>query len=365
MSAADQAASAAKRPAFADANWNHEVCAIAYSYEGVPQEIARRRSSLRPMHKENSAQTEERRRLDELERKAAEHLPNIPKCKGQFYRPALERICDTLGRENRFCAQLSGVALPGVDLVGDEAGFARGLAWNKVGNLYSQGMAFAPAPWVTSDNRRIDMARPASSGIAYIAATNNAVKGPDLEPAGQGLGQWAFSVEMQRRPWSEMDSGQIESSSLLAGMTGLPAMGHHGQFPRLHFQAQMYDILVADDKAAIAVVMRDGTQHSLRDPALFGEIPDSSPAFYSSFSSYRIHAVALPTADEMRLILDPAAAFLSANFAMRLEDGRIDTVTLRTPLTGIAEAWKAMNAANLEAHWRIRREERAGQAYRQ
>lgn len=67
----------------------------------------------------------------------------------------------------------------------------------------------------------------------------------------------------------------------------------------------------------------------------------------------------------MRLILDPAAAFLSANFAMRLEDGRIDTVTLRTPLTGIAEAWKAMNAANLESHWRIRREERAGQAYRQ
>lgn len=146
MSAADQAASAANRPAFADANWNHEVCAIAYSYEGVPQEIARRRSGLRPMHKENAAQTEERRRLDALEREAAEHLRNIPKCKGQFYRPALEATCNTLGEENRFCAQLSGVTLSGVELVEDEMGFAHGLAWNKLGNLFSQGVAFAPSP---------------------------------------------------------------------------------------------------------------------------------------------------------------------------------------------------------------------------
>ena len=43
----------------------------------------------------------------------------------------------------------------------------------------------------------------------------------------------------------------------------------------------------------------------------------------------------------------------------KIEDGRIDVVTLRTPLAGITEAWKAMNAANLAAHRRIRR---AGQA---
>lgn len=105
MSAADQAASAATRPTFADANWNHEVCAIAYFYEGVPQEIARRRSALRPMHKENTTQTEERRRLDELERKAAEHrrqsgsaLANPAETAGRSGIPAMNAAADRKAR---------------------------------------------------------------------------------------------------------------------------------------------------------------------------------------------------------------------------------------------------------------------------
>src|SRR5690606_7659275 len=117
--------------AFADANWNHEVCVVAYSFEGVPAEIARRRAALQHTHKENAAQAGERRRLAMLERQAAEHLPNIPNCKGQFYRPALASLCNFQAGDNRFCAQLSGPILPGVELVEDEAAFVRGLAWNK------------------------------------------------------------------------------------------------------------------------------------------------------------------------------------------------------------------------------------------
>ncbi|MEL7739748.1 hypothetical protein AAG614_15290 [Citromicrobium bathyomarinum] len=360
MSAAQQAASAAQRPAYADANWNHEVCMIAYSFEGVPEEIARRRAALPRNHKYGPDEQEESNRLDELEREAAEHLANIPKCKGQFFRPALESLCRYQDGDNRFCDQLSGKVLPDVELVEDEAGFARGLAWNKVGNLFSQGVAFAPAPWVASEDRRIDLARPDLSGIAYIAATNSAVKAADASPIRQHLGQWAFSVEMLRLPVAEGEDFMGEEIAELASRTGMTTrVGGFDQFPQLHFQAYMFDILVEDDDAIIAVEMRDGSRRRLGDPAPFQSIPRGAPAFYTSFASYRIHAVTQLLAEEMVTILDPDAAFLTASFAIRREDGQIDTVTLRTPLTGIAEAWRAMNAANLKAHLGILRDEQA------
>lgn len=360
MSAAQQAASAKQRPAYADANWNHEVCVIAYSFEGVPAEIARRRAALPRTYKYGPDEQEEGDRLDELEREAAKHLANIPKCKGQFLRSALESQCWDRDGKNRFCDQLSGKALPGVELVEDEAGFVRGLAWNKVGNLFSQGVAFAPAPWAASEDRRIDLARPDLSGIAYIAATNSAVKTADASPIRQHLGQWAFSVEMLRVPMAEGEDFLSYEIAQLAARTAMtPRVADFGQFPQLHFQAYMFDILVEDDDAIIAVEMRDGTRHLLDVTAPFEPIPAGSPAFYTSFASYRIHAAAPLLADEMVTILDPDAAFLTASFAIRREDGQIDTVTLRTPLTGIAEAWRAMNTANLKADLAIRREEQA------
>lgn len=359
MTAAQQAASAERRPAYAEANWNHEVCVIAYAFEGVAQEIARRRAAMQRSHKEDSAEAEERRRIAELERLAGEHLPNIPKCTGQFYRPAVKHLCDQLASDNRFCAQLSGEALPGVELVEDEGGFVRGLAWNKVGDLFSKGIGFAPAPWAASDNRGIDLAQPELSGVRYIAATNKAVNTANGVPVGSSVGQWAFSIEMLRVPMAEEGDLLAEWSEELTSETGLtPRIGRYGQFPQVHFQAYMFDILVAGERAAIAVEMRDGTRHILDEAVPFAELPERSPAFYTSFPSYRIHAVAFPSADEMRLILRPDAAFLTASFPMTLEDGRVDTVSLRSPLVGIADAWKAMNAANLKAHRRIRRAEK-------
>lgn len=356
MSRAEQEASAATRPAFADANWNHEVCVIAYSFEGVPEEIARRRKALQRGYKDGPAEAETRHQLAQLERQANEHLPNIAKCTGQFFRPAVESLCAYQAGENRFCAQLSGETLPGVELVEDEAGFVRGLAWNKVGNLFSQGVAFAPAPWAASEDRRIDLARTDLSGIAYIAATNRAVKAKDGSLAANSVGQWAFSIEMQRLKMADGDDSLTDLSAEFAAKTGLAtSIAEFDQFPQLHFQAYMFDILVADDAAILGVEMRDGTRRRLEDTASFRTVPENSPAFYTSFASYRIHAIALLSPDEMRMILDPNTAFLTASFAMRLEDGRIDTVTLRTPLTGVADAWKAMNAANLDADRRIRR----------
>lgn len=354
MSAAEQAASAAKRPAFADANWNHEVCVIAYSFEGVPEEIARRRAALQRTHKEDSAQAEERRRLAMLERRAAEHLPNIAKCKGQFYRPALEHLCARQRSDNRFCAQLSGPALPGVELVADKWGFVRGLAWNKVGDLYSKGAAFAPKRWRPANDRGPMLDGHSVSGIAHIAAINEAVKGEDGRPLANDIGQWAFSIEMLRQKADELDAATTKQVRELADKTGMPAqVGRYAQRPRLHFQTYMFDILIDSDAATLAIEMADGSRRALGSPVRFHSLPENAPAFYTSFDSYRIHAAMLPTAEDMRLMLDPKAAFVTASFAMRLENGRIDTVTLRTPLTGVADAWQAMNAANLRAHRKI------------
>lgn len=360
MSAAEQEASAAKRPAFADANWNHEVCVTAYSFEGVADDIAERKAALQTTHKLNMAEFEERRRLAALERQAAQHLPNIAKCKGQFYRPALERLCDRTRGDNRFCAQLSGPVLPGVELVTDKAGFVRGLAWNKVGDIYSRGAAFAPARWRPADNRGPVPAGPSVSGITYVAATNEAVKATDGRPLEHGIGQWAFSVEMLRQKREDLDAATIRQARKLAKRTGMTeAVGRYVQRPRLHFQAYMFDILLESEGATLAVEMRDGSRRTLGAPVRFHAVPENAPAFYTSFASYRIHAAMRPTAKEMGWILHPKADFLTASFAMRLEDGRIGTVTLRTPLAGIAEAWQAMNAANRDAHRRIERVEAA------
>lgn len=193
-----------------------------------------------------------------------------------------------------------------------------------------------------------------------IAATNKAVKWGDGSPLRNNIGQWAFSVEMLRQPWSALDEAMAERSGELTAKTGMTAaIGRYAQIPRLHFQAFMFDILIESEAAKFGIEMRDGTRRELGVPASFAPITDGAPAFYSSFASYRIHAALLPSADELRTMLDPDAAFLTASFAMRLEDGRIDGVTLRTPLTGIADAWKAMNAANLRAHRKIRKVEEA------
>lgn len=192
------------------------------------------------------------------------------------------------------------------------------------------------------------------SGIAHIAAINEAVKGEDGRPLKNDIGQWAFSIEMLRRKSDDLRAAATEQTRELADKTGMPAMmGRYAQRPRLHFQAYMFDILIDSDAATLAVEMADGSRRALGSPVRFRSLPENAPAFYTSFDSYRIHAAMLPTVDDMRLLLDPKAAFVTASFAMRMENGRVDTVTLRTPLAGVAEAWQAMNAANLEAHREI------------
>lgn len=399
LSAADQAASAATRPTLADANWNHEVCVIAYAYEEAGRKLAAAHADAERRRGEYSDE-----RWAAIEREIAQknaHIAkftrNIPKCRGQFFRPAIENACAATAGANRFCDQLKGAALPGVEMLDDRLAFAHGLAWNKIGDLFSKGVTFTPSPWraaqvgsayrkpayamtVKADgsyyfetengprmalftdsllyhlrrarDSHVDAA--ATGGVPYIAATNKAVRADGSAPP-TGLGQWAFSIDMMRRPVAEASEGERRFAAEMTRQTGLVTdLGTHLQLPRLHLQAQVYDILVQSDFARLAVEMGDGSQAALSEPAHFVAAPDDgSPRFGTSYASYQVHATMMPSAEDMETLLRPDATFLVARFEMLVEDGSIDIITLRTPLTGMGSAWQAMNAEHGRTRARI------------
>jgi len=390
LSVADQKASAAERPALADANWNHEVCVIAYAYEEAGQKLAANWASLQRRKADFSSDTWAKleQEMAQKQKHIAQYTRNIPKCKGQFFRPALESTCFDLEHPSRFCRQLQEGALPGVELLDDRMEFAHGLAWNKIGDLFSKGVTFAPSPWragpansedppplyplkVTPDGnyvfetdngprmglymedllyhlrnaRTSYIEAAAATGIRYIAATNGAFRADGSEPP-TGLGQWAFSIDMMRKPKDEaggLDRAYMEDVRARTGL--VTDLGAFWQLPRLHLQAQVYDILVQSDFARFAVELRDGSHVALSGPAWFQPAPDDeSPRFGTSYASYQVHAMMEPSADDLQTILRTDAAYLTAQFEMMVEDGSIDVITLRTPLAGIGDAWAAMNA---------------------
>ncbi|ROT94138.1 hypothetical protein EB810_13795 [Altererythrobacter sp. FM1] len=387
---ADQKASAAVRPALADANWNHEVCVIAYAYEEAEQKMTANWETLQRRKADFDSETWAKLEQEMAQKRQhiARYTRNIPKCKGQFFRPALESVCANLEHPSRFCRQLQEGVLPGVELIDDRMEFAHGLAWNKIGDLFSKGVRFAPSRWLsgpagsedtpplfpvrvtpdgnyvfeTENGPRVGLfmddllyhlrnARTsyieaaADTGIHYIAATNGAFRADGSEPP-TGLGQWAFSIDMMRKPKdevAELDPAYMEDMRAKTGL--VTDLGAFWQLPRLHLQAQVYDILVQSDFARLAVELRDGSHIALNGRAWFQTAPDDgSPRFGTSYASYQVHAMMEPSVDDMRTVLRADAAYLTAQFEMMVEDGSIDVITLRTPLTGIGDAWAAMNA---------------------
>lgn len=121
-------------PIAGDAKWDHEVCVIAYRYayelEALPERIAARLEEFdentagrisRGMSRDEitraRAETVDSLAKDEraFRAKAARNMRNIPKCKGTFYRPAIEAQCRKIDHtQNRFCAILDGKELDGV-----------------------------------------------------------------------------------------------------------------------------------------------------------------------------------------------------------------------------------------------------------
>lgn len=330
------------------------------------------------------------RRIAAAEERASSAREIVSQCKGTFFRPAVEQVCSgDAAWENRFCAQLGGTTLPGIRFSSDRFAFAHALAATHLETLGNPVISMAPGDWdaaflktfeqpqygmrvndegtiyfQTENGPRLpllnnsllyemrkaraeELAAASRTGIGFIYAMNEVVNRVSGEEVPGAIGQWAFSIEMERALKSELAPGAMDLVRRMEQRTGFVGdLGEYAQAPLIHFQAHMPGILVQSDYVRLAVANSDGTETPLQDNAWFESGEDRRAFFFTNSKSYRIHASVLPTADDLAAILEPGATHLVARFEMLLQDGSIDLVTLRTPLTGIADQWTEMNAAN-------------------
>ena len=394
LSAEEQAASADSRPPFHNAQWNHEGCAVAYQARLQLDQIAaaRRQAESVRTQAEPQAYAEHVARLDAAEKQANQFARNTDRCKGVFFRPAVELACHGADERNAFCAQLRGPMLPGVEFTDDRLAFSHSLSWNRIGHLYSQGVQFelqgwkaeaarpaaAPAfqlvkrpngawmyqrhgdagPRILFDRRELPplmiearnaaMEAASFSGVPYVMAMSEARVRKDGQwtDADSNTGEWAVTLEFEPLARATASPEVVEHARRVQEQLGLATdLGDYLQVPRLHVQALVFDVLVQSDHVLLAVARPDGSHRTLATPAFFSMPKAGSPTFKSSYASYRIHAYAYPGVEDLALLLKSPDGVLDASFEMMLEDGSNGLVTLRTPLAGLADQVPVLNAS--------------------
>lgn len=396
LSEQEQAASADVEPPIRNAQWNHEACAVAYEAALQLEQIdaARRQAESLRSQATPEAFARHAAQLDAAEQQARRYARNVDRCKGAFFRPAVEISCRGANERNAFCGQLRGAMLPGVEFVDDKLEFAHSLSWNRIGKLYGQGTQFELQGWKAEAARPVGTpafelsrrstgvwfykspdidgpravfdrrelpplmlkARQAAmdaasySGVPYVMAMSEA----KVEKEGQWTdadttGEWAVTLEFEPLPRATASPEVIDHARRVQERLGLATdLGDYLQVPRLHLQAMVFDVLVQSDHMLLAVAQPDGSHRTLAGPAFFSQIKPGSPAFKSSYPSYRVHAYAYPDVDDLALLLQAPEGALDASFEMMLEDGSIGLVTLRTPLAGLADQVPALNAGARE-----------------
>lgn len=394
LSEEDQAASADIQPPFHNAQWNQEGCAVAYEARIQLDQIAaaRRQAESVRAQADPTAYADHVAMIDAAEKQATKLARNVDRCKGVFFRPAVELACHGANERNAFCAQLQGTMLPGVEFTDHRLDFAHSLSWNRIGHLYSQGVKFelqgwkaeaarpagVPAfqlaerssglwmyqrstdagPHLLSDQRKLPslmiearnaaMEAASSSGVPYVMAMSEARVRKDGQwtEADSNTGEWAVTLEFEPVSRATATPEVIEHARRVQERLGLATdLGDYLQVPRLHVQALVFDVLVQSDHVLLAVARPDGSHRTLAAPAFFSVPKAGSPTFKSSYASYRIHAYAYPGVEDLALLLQSPDGVLDASFEMMLEDGSGGLVTLRTPLAGLADQVPVLNAS--------------------
>lgn len=381
-------------PIAGDAKWDHEVCVIAYRYayelEALPERIAARLKEFdentagrmaRGMSREENtrARAEKVDSLADDERafrtKAATNMRNLPKCKGTFYRPAIEAQCRKLDRtHNRFCAILDGKELDGVRLTSDLASFRKDLAWNFIGAIRDRADVTALSGWSVGalgpdskahhsydeimDRLEADTWTPEDAldqldsrlknEASYVMSHSTWRDEKTGVPAKYQFGAWALSFGFVRGGDEGTEAAaraDIAERTRAAGL--FPTVGPYLQYPQLHFQAFLYDVLLEGDTMALTVVDADGSRHRLSAPAALASNPSGVPTLRSSFPSYLSHAFMIPTAADWEVLLSSQARQLIIEARMMSDQGTIEPVAYPIALGGLADALADLHAKHL------------------
>lgn len=387
LAGAAPAQATAPAPPYTDAKWNQEGCvAVAAQEQAMRDRLAQFKKTLAEYAAAGQALSPEQ------ETAKAEMLTKAPafiqeqqskfdaSCKGTYDSVALQDACDEIGdaaAANRMCAALSGAPPAGVKLVEDRAGMRRSVAWNFWGRLSDDKIENAATDWVFQPQPASPEATPGytekAQWCAYaarfsyalscnretydnaadaLASSQNVVMraaGIPVKadaPAAGAKGGYSFSVEMIRVRRADVSEQDLATVQALSAASGLPwDLGEFVQYPRLHFQANVYDILV--DWPEATFYMRPAPD---ADPVELATAPvtqwDGRGGLYmSSWKSWTVHAVMTPTPEQWALLKGSPGGALFASAQYVMEDGAPDAVVYGVNTGSFPAALAALNAA--------------------
>ena len=393
MTDEEVASSSKANPPILDAKWEHEACTIAHSYKASEPDFRRNleRDRLKAegditafLANGGDQATADKARAEvksAVENELADYqsmLNNIPKCKGTFFRPAAQEFCkewegrNTAAPANPFCVAARGGALEGVSFSDDKLAMGQSVAWHSLGLSPSRPHGFMETDWFTigkkeyrepeldpvlqpgsiflADNSLIESAYEKTSEAkedAIQAALESeyrivmrGAKATDIatEKTISYLGGWNFSLEMIRVKKSDLAPGTLEQIQGLGAASGIPwDLGEYAQYPRLHFQANIPDVLVQSEAVWFQIESERGNR-ALEAVAPFELAADGAPTMMSSYQSKRVHAASIPTPADWQALRDPATITLVATTFITLEDGSIDQVNIPVSWRGFQQA---------------------------
>lgn len=381
-------------PVARDAKWDQEVCVKAYHYayklddlpELIADQIARfdadrdeRRSRGASEAEIAAARGEMIESLADDEQsfreEAAKHTRNIPKCQGLFFRPALEAQCDEYERtRNQFCAILDGKDIDGVRLTSDIVSFRSALAWGFVGGIVDRGDAAAVSHWSidalrpdidvlythdeimdgleadswSSDDALEQLDSRLERDASFVMAQSRFVDKQTGALSPHQFGAWALSIEFVRGDAETTAADERDAIAERTRAAGLfPTVGPYLQYPQLHFQLFLYELLLHGDMMQLSVEHADGSRHELSDPAKLAWHPGGVPTLHSSFPTYLSHAFMTPSADDWAALLSPQARQLVVEAKLMGPAGKIEPIAYVVPLGGLKQALDALHQKQL------------------
>lgn len=380
MTPDELAASKSAEPPISDAKWHHEACIISYQKVG---EIDREMAGLEGLRLADSG-ADHQARIDQqvtfLQKDKQSYRGNIEMCqKGTYYREGIASVCAEFGLDgsgNPFCGLLEGNKIGEVKLTDDLLAMQKSIAWIKLGKLRDVGVAYKPQPWQATgslgDPNEImlvlrecmmvedledrlecfhtlgaEVSREMRQKLGVYAL--GGVKGETSAQGGtSNVGNWTLTLEMVRGDRSMADPAVLEGLKALSVASGLPwSIDNVAQYPRMHFQIMLDDLLFADDTADFFSVDSAGKEQWLGEGVF--EKHRYGPFMYTNYESYRGHIGWTPSPSAWQIIHGADTGKLVVKTRIFREDGAIDLISFPVGMANFGAALKQLGSDQQEA----------------